>query len=90
MRQNEERKALTENTQLALGKMPKDLPYVIVIQDESINVGVAGIVAGHITEKYNRPAIVLGEDFEGFCVDPQGVLMGSILRKPLMKCRTFL
>jgi single-stranded-DNA-specific exonuclease len=84
MRQNEERKALTEkNTQLALGKMPKDLPYVIVIQDESINVGVAGIVAGHITEKYNRPAIVLGEDFEGFCVGSARSVDGFNIKEAL-------
>jgi single-stranded-DNA-specific exonuclease len=84
MRQNEERKALTEkNTQLALGKIPKDLPYVIVIQDESINVGVAGIVAGHITEKYNRPAIVLGEDFEGFCVGSARSVDGFNIKEAL-------
>ena len=36
-----------------------DLPALLVVADESIRPGVAGLVAGRLAERYRRPAVAL-------------------------------
>lgn len=43
----------------------KDLPYILVYQDDKINQGVAGIVAGRVKEEFNRPAVVFSKEENG-------------------------
>ncbi len=61
---NIERQKITEDLMLkAQSQIDKDnVPKIIVIQnleDSSWNEGVIGLVAGKLTEKYHRPAIVI-------------------------------
>lgn len=48
----------------------KNLPNVIVIYDKSFTEGIIGLIAGRITEKFNRPSVV-------FCDTEEGFLKGS-------------
>ncbi|MDV6377191.1 single-stranded-DNA-specific exonuclease RecJ [Sporosarcina sp. GW1-11] len=47
------------------------IPHVFVIEGEDWNLGVVGIVASRLTEKYYRPSIILSVDYE------TGVAKGS-------------
>ena len=59
---NRERRSATEHAmELALERveaMPS-LPYLLVVADEAIPQGVAGLVASRLVERYRRPAAVL-------------------------------
>lgn len=64
---NDERKAMTENgTKLAIDMIESNYKNdkVLVIFVEELKEQVAGIVAGRIKEKYNKPVIVLTNTME--------------------------
>ncbi|MBR0039079.1 MAG: single-stranded-DNA-specific exonuclease RecJ [Lachnospiraceae bacterium] len=64
---NDERKAMTENgTKLAIDMIESNYKNdkVLVIFVEELKEQVAGIVAGRIKEKYNKPTIVLTNTME--------------------------
>lgn len=44
------------------GQDSKDLPSVLVVESEGWHVGVIGIVASRLVERYARPAFVIGMD----------------------------
>lgn len=78
---NEQRKKLTDsqvNTAYALvDDVDKDAflnsepsPNYYIIYHESFTEGIIGLIAGRITEKFNRPCLVV-------CDGPNGVLKGS-------------
>ncbi len=62
---NKERQALTEK---ALVKSQQNAlnadktPFIIIDYDKDWHVGILGLVAGRLAEKYNRPAIIM-QDF---------------------------
>lgn len=60
---NEKRKALTEKGVLQIEKQIVEKEYdknlLIVVKDKDIHESIAGIIAGKIKEKYNRPSFVL-------------------------------
>lgn len=59
---NRQRRAATEEaTALAFKRVEAmaDLPAMLVVADESIPQGVAGLVASRLAERYHRPAAVL-------------------------------
>lgn len=60
---NKKRQELTQNSVEKIEKViensREEFEKVIVIYDESIHESIAGIVAGRIKEKYNRPTIIL-------------------------------
>lgn len=69
---NDKRKSITASqVEKAFTLFDNDnLPNIIVIYDKSFTEGIIGLVAGRITEKFNRPSIV-------FCDTEDGVLKGS-------------
>lgn len=67
-RMNRERQQLVEEMTLEaiaeVEKNPDEHQYVIVVARPNWNVGVVGIVASRLVEKYYRPVLVLGIDEE--------------------------
>lgn len=64
---NDERKAMTEKgALLAIEKIEKEYSddKVLVVYVEDLSEQVAGIVAGRVKEKYNKPAIILTDTFD--------------------------
>lgn len=63
---NEERKALTEyaveEVENNIGENPDD--KIIVVYNKNIHESIAGIIAGRVREKYNRPTIVLTDSMD--------------------------
>lgn len=59
---NNERKELTNNgLDLVVNKIEKNKLFqdsIIIVKEETIHESLAGIIAGRIKEKYNKPAIV--------------------------------
>ncbi|WP_300409684.1 single-stranded-DNA-specific exonuclease RecJ [Lagierella sp.] len=72
---NEERKSLTEDgLEAVLKRIEKEKTFendIIVVCEKSIHESLAGIIAGRVKEKYNRPTIVFTSSSE------EGVLKGS-------------
>jgi len=65
---NDSRKTMTKNGVEEAANQFKDmdaLPKVIVIYLENLHESIAGIVAGKIREKYERPSIVLTKAIDG-------------------------
>ena len=59
---NQQRRSATEEAAaLAVGKVEAlpNLPYLLVVADESIPLGVAGLAASRLVERFRRPAAVL-------------------------------
>lgn len=48
----------------------ENLPNVIIVYDKSFTEGIIGLIAGRLTEKFNRPSVV-------FCDTGDGILKGS-------------
>lgn len=61
---NQERKNLTRETLRSLNVQNPEAK-VIVVQDDSIPGGIAGIIAGHLAEKYEKPVFVFGPVSDG-------------------------
>lgn len=61
---NQERKnttkAIYEQAIEQIESQDKDLPYIIAY-NEHWNLGLVGLVAGKLTEKYNKPAFIMGK-----------------------------
>ncbi len=67
---NRDRRALVDTIMTSAGKQIEELrqhndPFGIVIGDKTWHVGVIGIVASRITEKYHRPTVVVSFDENG-------------------------
>ncbi|USB34287.1 single-stranded-DNA-specific exonuclease RecJ [Paenibacillus sp. YPG26] len=69
----------------------KKIPDVIVIAGEGWNVGVVGIVASKILERYYRPTIILGINPEtGECKGSARSIPGFDLYEALIECADLL
>ncbi|WP_152391745.1 single-stranded-DNA-specific exonuclease RecJ [Paenibacillus guangzhouensis] len=67
------------------------LPKVIVLAGEGWNVGVIGIVASKILERYYRPTLILGIDAEtGMCKGSARSIEGFNLYEALTECSELL
>lgn len=65
-----------------------DLPSVLVLAGEGWNVGVVGIVASKILERFYRPVIILGIDPEsGNCKGSARSIPGFDIYEALNSCR---
>ena len=61
------------------------LPSAIVVESESWHIGVIGIVASRLVERYGRPAFVIGMDGEvgkGSGRSVRGVDLGAAANRP--------
>ncbi|GGH29553.1 single-stranded-DNA-specific exonuclease RecJ [Paenibacillus segetis] len=94
---NKERQLLVENIveeallQLAAKEAAGHLPDVIVVAGEGWNVGVVGIVASKILERYYRPTIVLGIHPEsGECKGSARSIPGFDIYEALTHCADLL
>lgn len=90
---NKERQLLVEDIanealiQLESKEQAGDLPDVIVVAGEGWNVGVVGIVASKILERYYRPTIVLGINPEtGECKGSARSIPGFDIYEALTHC----
>ncbi len=72
---NAERQRITEaSTRRALEAVQDDLPFVAIV-DESIRIGIAGLVAGKLAQETSKPSVVMtrvGEHFVGSGRAPRG------------------
>lgn len=66
---NEDRKRMTSEAVLRAEKLMMEVgaDKVIVIVDETLSPGIAGLVASKLTETYYRPSIVLTKNAMGIC-----------------------
>ncbi|RUT28729.1 single-stranded-DNA-specific exonuclease RecJ [Paenibacillus zeisoli] len=95
---NRERQQMVENmVQEAVRRLDDDIqngkkiPDVIVIAGEGWNVGVVGIVASKILERYYRPTIILGIHPEtGECKGSARSIPGFDLYEALTECADLL
>lgn len=59
----------------------KELLDALVLHDESWHVGVVGIVASRIAERYHRPAIIIGEKGKGSGRSIKGIDLHAMVQK---------
>src|SRR5690606_13763967 len=67
---NVKRRELTENAVEGIINDVIDennLPYLIIAEDPNWHVGIVGLIAGRIVEKFARPTIIM-QDFGDFLV----------------------
>ena len=69
--QNKHRQKITQEIIKEInGRLSQDLPAVIIEHDEHWSLGIVGLAAGRVADKYNRPSIVLqdrGDVLKGSC-----------------------
>lgn len=93
---NKERQRIVEDMakeamELAEEQIAKGLDKVIVVAKEEWNVGVVGIVASKIVEKYYRPTLVLSIDPQtGMAKGSARSIAGFDLYKALTECQEWL
>jgi len=89
---NRERQAIEEQTaQEALAAVtPDDLPAALVVASRGWHLGVVGIVAARLVERYHRPAIVIAIDAQGIGKGSARSIPGFDLYQALSECRTVL
>lgn len=94
---NKERQSLVEHivneamTILEDRKIEGQIPDVIVVAGEGWNVGVVGIVASKILERYYRPTLVLGIDpVTGQCKGSARSIPGFDIYEALVSCSDLL
>lgn len=69
----------------------RDLPPVLVLAGEGWNVGVVGIVASKILERFYRPVIILGIDPDtGKCKGSARSIPGFDIYEALSSCRSLM
>lgn len=68
----------------------KDLPGAIVVGDRTWHVGVVGIVASRLVERYYRPSVVVSFDEEGFGRGSVRSVPGVDVCKLLAQCSDLL
>lgn len=84
---NQERKDETvREAEAAVASLPQGYnEAAIIVRDAGFREGIVGIVAGRLTQEYNRPTIVLTQDkngnWKGSCRSPEGFQMKEALDK---------
>lgn len=68
-RQSIESQMIAYCTEAIEQEYPHSLPNVLILKDARFHVGVVGIAASRLVERYNRPVILLSEE--------EGILKGS-------------
>lgn len=65
-------KEITEEVEKRIASM-EEIPAAIVLWDAAWETGLVGLAAGHVAEKYGRPAVLLGERDGVFVGSARGV-----------------
>jgi single-stranded-DNA-specific exonuclease len=87
---NQERRVLTERAFAAADQLVQaqsSLPPLLLVEDQSITPGVAGLVAGRLVELYHRPAIVMSSTNEDHVVASARSIPGFNLIEALTACQ---
>ncbi len=86
---NEERKSMTADAVSRAEELLLESPdqSVIVLLDEDLSVGIAGLVAAKLTETYHRPAIALASAPFGVCKGSGRSIEEIDLKALLDKCQ---
>ncbi len=89
---NRERQAIEEQTVVeALSAVNPDvLPAALVVWSRDWHLGVVGIVAARLVERYHRPAIVIAIDEHGIGKGSARSIPGFDLYQALSECRDLL
>lgn len=88
-RQEVEENILTEAENMVNSKYNPDRDYVIVLESENWHLGVIGIVASRIVEKYYRPVFLLSRDGEVYRGSGRSIY-GFNLFEALSECKDLL
>ena len=77
----ERREATTDAMQLAYAQVDKQepMPELLVVADEGILPGVAGLVAGRLAERFHRPAVALSLGTEYATASARSIASFSII-----------
>ena len=87
---NEERKSLQKIWVWKAEAMVKDDEKSIILYPEGCPEGLAGIIAGQLAERHNRPAIVFTDNGDGILKGSGRSVEGVNLKNTLDKCQDFL
>lgn len=89
---NRERQAIEEETaKAALATVSVDhLPAALIVASRGWHLGVVGIVAARLVERFHRPAIVIAVDERGVGKGSARSIPGFDLYAALSECRTIL
>ncbi|MCX7695155.1 MAG: single-stranded-DNA-specific exonuclease RecJ [Caloramator sp.] len=85
-RQKIEEEILNESLIMIQNKFDLTKDRVIVLSSPFWHVGVVGIVASRLVERFHRPVILLCEDKEGMCKGSGRSIEGFNLFENLLKC----
>jgi single-stranded-DNA-specific exonuclease len=88
---NQERRDLTERAFAAADQLVQGqsiLPSILLVEDQTITPGVAGLVAGRLVERYRRPAIVMSSTSEDYVVASARSIPGFNLIEALTTCES--
>lgn len=84
---NEERKALQKTWDLKADSMIEDDGNAIILQPEGCPEGLAGIIAGRIADRRNRPTIIFTDNGNGILKGSGRSVEGVNLKALLDKCQ---
>jgi single-stranded-DNA-specific exonuclease len=86
---NRERQAIEEQTvtQALAAVNPDDLPAALVVASRDWHLGVVGIVAARLVERYHRPAVVIAINEDGIGKGSARSIPGFDLYQALAACR---
>lgn len=82
---NERRKTLTKNAQKTIEKMNFDDSKVCIYPTDEFPAGILGIIAGRISERFNKPSIVVSKGknniYHGSVRSANGINMVNLLKE---------
>jgi single-stranded-DNA-specific exonuclease len=89
---NRERQVIEEQTvtQALAAVNPDDLPAALVVASRDWHLGVVGIVAARLVERYHRPAVVIAINEHGIGKGSARSIPGFDLYQALSECRDVL
>jgi single-stranded-DNA-specific exonuclease len=90
---NQDRRELTERAfaaslELVQSASGGSLPPILLVEDQSITPGVAGLVAGRLVELYHRPAVVMSSTNDDHVVASARSIPGFNLIEALTACES--
>lgn len=87
---NEERKSLQKIWDMKADAMIKDDGKSIILYPKGCPEGLAGIIAGRLAERHNRPTIIFTDNGDGILKGSGRSIEGVNLKATLDKCRDYL